>query len=110
MRKEKVKPPWILSADVHFTQGVVEIENVSWDEGRNALEGDFIGEKHGTSSYPSPSPHLYSVTGFVCDNGRLDNGGGLLKLNLIGCNGSHRKFELDFAEWTISHKGAYIHE
>lgn len=58
--REKMMRPQIISTDIHFTQGAVELENVVWNESSQSLEGLLKNCRTGTHKL-----FLYLPTGYV---------------------------------------------
>lgn len=61
--REKTMRPQIISTDVHFTQGGIELEKVIWNESAQSLEGLFKSSRTGTHKL-----FLYIPTGYILED------------------------------------------
>lgn len=86
--------PQVVGTDRHFTQGAVELADVSWDEKRNELTGTAIGAPDMEWNLAVYVPDGYHVTGQKGFAQKPETTGSLLK--------AHLKFTSDRAPWSIS--------
>ena len=99
--RETPSHPWVLSTDLHLTQGGVELPDVKWDEGGKALSG--VAARH-----PGADGHVvvYAPSGYSASSASLPyqverepSGAEVIRLAV--------KFQDRTTPWSVTFSGAH---
>jgi hypothetical protein len=86
---------------VHYSQGAIELENITWDSDQKELSGDFTGKRHDDAVITIIFPEQMKAADFKCNDGQLEilkgDKGNIAKLRIYNYYGENRNFKIKFS-------------